>query len=123
MKQNIESALKYYREHDREVLTILDLCMIALLLLGLALPEKKKRPALLLALGSALLGLTLKMMKLTEQLCHRRPANAVVEEHWSDEQWAEEAAMWPADEDLVTGMADPDEDPDAVTDADLERPE
>lgn len=112
MKQKIESALKYCREQDWDVLTILDLCTIAMLLLGLSVPEKKKRPALLLALGSALLGLTLRMWKRSEPLRHRCPANAVVEEHWSEEQWAEEAAMWPDDD-----------DPDAVTDADLERPE
>ena len=44
-------------------------------------------------------------------------ADAVVEEEWTEEEWAAEEAMWPADEDLVTGS---DND---VTDDDFEKAE
>ena len=86
-------------------------------MLGLSIPEKKKQPAFLVACGVFLVAAAGVLAHMIVKLAGYCKADAVVEEEWTEEEWAAEEAMWPADEDLVTGS---DSD---VTDDDFEKAE
>ncbi len=118
MKTLIRYVNKYIIENDCKVLGMLQFCVAALaLMLGLSIPEKKKQPAFLVACGVFLVAAAGVLAHMIVKLAGYCKADAVVEEEWTEEEWAAEEAMWPADEDLVTGS---DND---VTDDDFEKAE
>ncbi len=134
MKRIIHYANKYIVENDCKVLGMLQFCIASVaLMLGLTIPEKKKKPAFLVACGVFLVAATGVMAHMLVKLAGYRKADAAVEEEWTEEEWAAEEAMWPSDdeltaEDVADDMADDDAaddedlfDPDVVTDDDFER--